>query len=94
MEVKQMKVDKDTLRDNFELLARALSADISEISDFIDIIYVSREDQIAAKKAIKILNSKLDDMKKCRSLKEAKKVVKMKKLADYKSSSGGNDDEG
>lgn len=74
---------KDTLRDNFESLATDLSSNIANIVEFIDILYVSPEDKKAAKKAIRILNKKLDDMKECTSLHDARKIVKMKKLALY-----------
>ena len=63
-----------------ERFAEKLECDIDEIKRFISLINVEEDYRKKLNKGVKRLENKLEKIKKCTSLKEASKYIKLKKL--------------
>ena len=72
--------DELDLKIKFDKLCGELDSDAEKIERFLSYLIIEHDDRKDLEKAMKIINKKINKMKKCRSLKEASKIIKLKKL--------------
>lgn len=72
--------DELDLKIKFDKLCGELDHDVEQVERFLSFLIIEPDDREDLDKAIKIINKKIKKMKKCTSLKNASKIVKLKKL--------------